>query len=146
MSNKMTSVDKARGLLKKLFRTENADLDFGIYRIMNFKRAEIERFIDKDLIEIAEVEFKEFTKTGTTELEKELEKRKKEINNFVPGTIGEDWVVLKNHDLPKVKEFVRVLEEYRTASVSEEQVQDVFNHVFEFFSRYYEDGDFIPRT
>jgi adenine-specific DNA-methyltransferase len=146
MSGGMRSVDKARGLLKQLFRTENADLDFGIYRIMNFKRVEIERFIDKDLIEVAEAEFKEFARAGAAELEKELENRKKEINDFVPGTIGEDWVILKNHDLPKVKEFIGALEEYRAASVSEEQVQDVFNHVYEFFSRYYEDGDFIPRT
>ncbi len=146
MSSGMRSADRARGLLKQLFRTENADLDFGIYRIMNFKRAEIERFIDKDLIEAAEAEFKEFAGAGAAELENELEKRKREINDFVPGTIGEDWVVLKNHDLPKVKEFIGVLEEYRAASLSEEQVQDVFNHVYEFFSRYYEDGDFIPRT
>ena len=140
------SVDKARGLLKRLFRTENADLDFGIYRIMNFKRAEVERFIDEDLIEAAETEFKEFAKASSVELEKELERRKKEINEFVPGTISDDWVVSKNRELPKVQEFIGVLEEYRAASVSEEQVQDVFNHVYEFFSRYYEDGDFIPRT
>jgi adenine-specific DNA-methyltransferase len=146
MSGVMRSVDKARDLLKQLFRTKNADLDFGIYRIMNFKRAEIERFIDQDLIEAAEVEFKEFARAGSAELERELERRKREINDFVPGTIWEDWKVLKNHDLPKVKEFLGVLEEYRAASVSEEQVQDVFNHVYEFFSRYYEDGNFIPRT
>jgi len=144
--SEMRSVDRARGLLKRLFRTENADLDFGIYRIMNFKRDEIERFIDEDLIEVAEAEFKEFARVGAAELERELERRKREINDFVPGTIGEDWEVLKNHDLPKVKEFIEVFEEYRTASLSEEQIQDVFNHVYEFFSRYYEDGDFIPRT
>jgi len=144
--SEMESVDRARGLLKRLFRTENADLDFGIYRIMNFKRGEIERFIDEDLIEVAEAEFKEFARAGAEELESELERRKREINDIVPGTIGEDWEVLRNHDLPKVGEFVGVLEEYRAASVSEEQVQDVFNHVYEFFSRYYEDGDFIPRT
>jgi len=140
------SVEKARSLLKQLFRTENADLDFGIYRIMNFKRAEVERFIDEELIKAAEAEFKELARAEASELEEELERRKKEINEYVPGTIGEGWEVLNNHDLPKVKEFLEVLEEYQTASVTEEQVQDVFNHVYEFFSRYYEDGDFIPRT
>jgi len=145
MSIETKSVEKARNLLMQLFRTEYSDLDFGIYRIMNFKRAEIDRFIDKDLIEAAESEFKEFSKVGAAELEKELEKRKTEINKFVPGTIRDDWEVLKNSDLPKVKEFVRVLEEYNSTIISEEQIQDVFNHVYEFFSRFYDDGDFIPR-
>ncbi len=36
-------------LLRKLFQFDCADLDFGIYRIMNYKRAVIERFISKDL-------------------------------------------------------------------------------------------------
>lgn len=145
MSEEIKSIDKAKNLLKQLFRTENADLDFGIYRIMNYKRAEIDKFIDKDLIEEAEAEFKEFSKVGTAEFEKELKKRKTEINEIVPDTIGEDWEILKNHDLPKVKEFVGVYREYEAASVSEEQIQDVFNQVHEFFSRYYCNGDFIPQ-
>jgi adenine-specific DNA-methyltransferase len=38
-------------LLRRLFQFASADLDFGIYRIMNFKRGAIEKFIEKDLIE-----------------------------------------------------------------------------------------------
>jgi hypothetical protein len=41
-------------LLKELFQFENADLDFGIYRIMNHKRAEIRRFLDEGLPGIVE--------------------------------------------------------------------------------------------
>jgi len=33
-----------------MFQFENEDLDFGIYRVMNYKRREIERFIERDLI------------------------------------------------------------------------------------------------
>lgn len=145
MTIESKSVDKAKSLLKQLFRSDNTDLDFGIYRIMNFKRAEIEKFINKDLIETAETEFKEFVKVGSAELEKNLEKLKAEINGVIPGTIDDDWNVVKNRDSPRVKEFLTVLDEYKSASVSEEQIQDVFNHIFEFFSRYYVDGDFIPK-
>ena len=38
-------------LLKELFLFECADLDFGIFRIMNQKRTVIERFIEKDLLD-----------------------------------------------------------------------------------------------
>jgi adenine-specific DNA-methyltransferase len=143
--SELKSIDKARSLLKRLFRTDNSDLDFGIYRIMNFKRNEIDRFIDNDLMAYAEDEFKEFTKVNSVEIEKALEKRKNEINDFVPGSINDDWSVLMNQDLPKVKEFLELRKNHEAASVSEEQVQDVFNHVHEFFTRYYDDGDFISR-
>ena len=45
----MTPRENFQGLLKKLFQFDNAELDFGIYRIMNHKRAVIERFIETDL-------------------------------------------------------------------------------------------------
>ena len=37
--------------LKEIFQFEKEDLDFGIYRIMNYKRKEIENFIEKELID-----------------------------------------------------------------------------------------------
>lgn len=40
---------RLQDLLRELFQFENADLDFGIYRIMNYKRAEIRRFVEERL-------------------------------------------------------------------------------------------------
>ena len=36
---------KFQGLLRELFQFDCADLDFGIYRIMNHKRDVVERFV-----------------------------------------------------------------------------------------------------
>ena len=36
---------KLKTLLRELFQFDAADLDFGIYRIMNQRRAEIESFV-----------------------------------------------------------------------------------------------------
>ena len=43
--------EKLREKLREIFQFESEDLDFGIYRIMNCKRKEIEEFIEKELIE-----------------------------------------------------------------------------------------------
>lgn len=43
------SLAKFQELLRELFQFDCADLDFGIYRIMNHKRDVIERFIAQDL-------------------------------------------------------------------------------------------------
>ncbi len=43
------AVDKFQMLLRELFQFDCADLDFGIYRIMNHKRGAIEKFIATEL-------------------------------------------------------------------------------------------------
>jgi len=42
------NLEKLKQLLAELFQLDQADLDFGIYRIMNAKRAEIMRFLEND--------------------------------------------------------------------------------------------------
>ena len=42
---------KLQTLLRELFQFDSADLDFGIYAVMNHKRAEVERFIEHDLLD-----------------------------------------------------------------------------------------------
>jgi len=45
-----TPREKFQKLLRELFQFNCADLDFGIYRIMNHTRAVIEQFIEKNLL------------------------------------------------------------------------------------------------
>ncbi len=42
--------ERFQNLLRKLFQFDAADLDFGIYRILNQKRAVIEDFIERGLL------------------------------------------------------------------------------------------------
>ena len=46
--NKENSVEQLKDFLKEMFQFNANDLDFGIYRIYNLKRKEIEDFIDGD--------------------------------------------------------------------------------------------------
>ena len=45
----MIPLERFQELLRELFQFDCADLDFGIYRIMNYKRDVIEKFITQDL-------------------------------------------------------------------------------------------------
>ena len=49
-------IEKFQGLLRELFQFDCADLDFGIYRIMNHKRDVVERFITTKLPETVNAE------------------------------------------------------------------------------------------
>ena len=146
ISKMESSREKVRRLLRELFQFDAQDLDFGIYRILNFRRKEIERFIEEDLIRAVEAEFKEYAKAGMGELQKEVEMLKAEIiRDFGEGTIDERGRVRKHEDAPKIKGYVKKGEELKSAEVSEAQMNEVFNHIYEFFSRYYDKGDFISK-
>ena len=100
--------EKVKGLLKELFQFDNQDLDFGIYRIMNFKRKEIEKFIDEGLIAAAEKQFKDFSQVGLDTVRCEVEKLKSEIiRDFGVGTIDEQGRIRKNEDAPKIRDYVK---------------------------------------
>ena len=43
------SLQKLQNLLQQLFRADAADLDFGIYCIINYRRDQIQNFIDEKL-------------------------------------------------------------------------------------------------
>lgn len=138
--------EKVKSLLKELFQFDVQDLDFGIYRIMNFKRNEIEKFIDHDLIAAAEKEFEEYSKTDLSGLQREVDRLKAEIErDFGEGTIDGDGEVRKNKEAPKVREYLQKKDESRAVGITQEQKHEVFNHVYEFFSRYYDKGDFLSK-
>lgn len=44
----MDTISRFQSLLYELFQFEASDLDFGIYRILNYKRDQIEKFIKGD--------------------------------------------------------------------------------------------------
>lgn len=58
--------------MSELFQLDNADLDFGIYRIMNLRRDELHRFIDKDLLDAVAKGFEEIKKGESHHILEEL--------------------------------------------------------------------------
>ena len=140
------SREKVKRLLKELFQFDMQDLDFGIYRIMNFKRKEIEKFIEDDLIKAAKEEFRKYAQVGMVDLQRKVDKLQVEIiRDFGGGTIDAQGNVKKHEDAPKIKEYLNRLKELGDAKLTQAQIDDVFNHIYEFFSRYYDKGDFLSK-
>jgi len=117
-------------LLKELFQIDRPDLDFGIYRIMNQKRDEITKFLDKDLLPQVKQSFAEYGSGGRGDIQAELDEAIKQAQ-----TLGAN-----PDDLPKVKELKEKLE----AAVDVTELEnEVYSHLYNFFRRYYKDGDFL---
>jgi adenine-specific DNA-methyltransferase len=125
---------KLRDLLNELFRFDRSDLDFGIYRIMNLKRDQVQHFIDVDLLPQIHQVLEQTDREQNGDLAAQLEKARDAAK--AAGLTDPD-------EAPKVKEL---LGKYKTGQSTEEQERQVFGHLFEFFRRYYKDGDFIPQA
>ena len=61
--------EKLKGLLQELFQLDQPDLDFGIYRIMHAKSAEVTKFLDEDLLPQVEAAFAQYKTADRSELE-----------------------------------------------------------------------------
>src|SRR3989304_2951337 len=83
----MTSCkEKFQQLLRELFQFDCADLDFGIYRIMNYKRNVIEKFITQDLPKAIADELDRDALADQAQAAKEL----KEVSEQITQTLGRD--------------------------------------------------------
>lgn len=126
----MTNYEKLRGLLAELFQFDQADLDFGIYRIMNQKREEITRFLDRDLLPQVKQTLEEYqsgvSDAGQTELQQAI-KQAQELG-------------IDPDSSPKVQELKAKLGPVLDTATLEDEV---FSHLYDFFRRYYQDGDFV---
>ena len=137
---------KFQDLLRQLFQFDSADLDFGIYRILNYKRQEVDKFIAHRLPQIVEEAFEGYAQTERGSLQKRIEETKKKIlENLGKEAFDEQGQLVKFHETPLGKEYTALLEELAHYQISEDLKTRVYNDLYTFFSRYYEDGDFIAK-
>ena len=122
--------DRLKAILREMFQLDRGDLDFGLYRIMNLKAKEIEAFLEYDLLPQVRGALEENTAGTQAELEKELAETRGQAKN-----LGVDPETTQ-----KVKELKRQLAEAKADLAAE---TDVYNHLANFFARYYNEGDFM---
>jgi len=133
----MPNVEKQRerliSLLKELFQLDQPELDFGIYRIMHARSAEVTQFLDKDLLPQVKQAFAQYRTADKAELEKELAKAIEAAQ-----ALGVD-----PESTQKVKDLrARLASEAVDTGALEAEVYD---HLYSFFRRYYSEGDFLSK-
>ena len=125
--------EKLKTLLKELFQLDQPDLDFGLYRVMHAKSAEVLQFLDHDLLPQVKDAFALYRSADKAELEKELSK----------VIAGVEAAGMNPDDSPKVRDLHdRLNSDAVDIGVLESEVYD---HLYSFFRRYYSEGDFIAR-
>ena len=122
--------ERLKAILREMFQLDRGDLDFGLYRIMNMKAAEIEAFLDRDLL---------------PQVKKQL------------AGIGDDERAAREEALAKARDAARTLgvdpetaprvielkEQLADAKADADAEADVYGYLANFFARYYSEGDFM---
>ena len=125
--------EKLKTLLKELFQLDQPDLDFGLYRILHAKSAEVSQFLDQDLLPQVKAAFAQYKTADKAELEKEL-------SMVIAGV---EAAGMNPDDSPKVKGLrARLTSDAVDIGTLESEVYD---HLYSFFRRYYSEGDFLAK-
>ena len=140
-------VPKFQSLLRELFQFDCADLDFGIYRIMNHKRDAIERFISEELL----ARIASDLDRGALDREAHAAAVLKEARQNVETALGRDKIDADGklddsfHGTPLGQKYLEAQAAAGPGRSRQAVEADTYNHLFTFFNRYYQDGDFISR-
>ena len=146
MIPKYDSLSRLKELFRELFQLDTADLDFGLYRLFRIKRAEIEAFLDKQLPAEVEKAFAFMAEAERQNMQKQVEALARQAREQ-----ADDAILPTGQPNPKysgikaVREYAEACKRLEAAHVSEAERAEVFNQLYAFFSRYYDEGDFIPR-
>lgn len=124
--------EKLIELLRELFQLDQPDLDFGLYRIMHAKSREIEQFINDDLLTIISNAFSGNQADLIAQAKAAYERERQNALDYGgnPDTS------------PKVQQS---LAEYRAVQESQGEDAELYDHLYRFFERYYDGGDFLAR-
>lgn len=128
--NKLESLIKK---LKEIFQIDRPDLDFGIYRVLNTRAIEIEDFLNNKL----QGEVKDILgSTSVIELKRLNSELAEKVKQYKDDGLNPDQV-------PKIIELKNKIAEQKIGL--SEQENTVYSHLLTFFSRYYDQGDFISQ-
>ena len=133
-------------LLRELFQFDRADLDFGIYRIMGYKREVIEHFITAELPAVIKKELEREALGQQAQIEAELDETAKKIKETqVDDAIDDDGNLVKYENTALGKTYIDLQSKLAGGQTLKTLETHIYNHLYTFFRRYYQDGDFISK-
>ena len=125
--------DRLLKKLKELFQLDQPDLDFGFFKIMHAKSMQVQEFIEKDLLKIVA---EAFGQADTIRIENLRQQYEKEIDT------AKEYGSADPENSSKVREAKARWEEAKNTGTGE---GDIYDHLYRFFERYYDAGDFLSR-
>lgn len=132
-------LDRFTKLLKEIFELDKSDLDFGIYRVMNLRKTQIEEFLTQRLPQMVQETLAPFAQGSKEEIRAQIA----EIENTV-AQMGMTVTSL-SEESPMGQKYHALQKQLAEGADLTALETDVYSDLYSFFNRYYEDGDFISK-
>lgn len=127
-------------LMRSIFELDKSDLDFGIYRIMNLRKAKIEEFLTLGLPKKVQETLAPFASNDAQEVKAQLAEIEASARQFGVADIA---------TLPEANPMRQKYQDLQRQLASGTDLAgletDVYSALFSFFNRYYDEGDFISK-
>ena len=146
MTNNNTSLNQLKAFLNQLFQFDSQDLDFGVYKILYYKKKEIANFINQLLVDKVREQLQTLSDDDAKQIKQQLAELEKEdiIKGWLEAEV-EEKKTLEKFGKDKINQYKELKAKATEASVSAETENQIYNHLTLFFSRYYDKGDFISK-
>ena len=121
--------------LREMFRYDSADLNFGIYKVMNQKRNTIDKFLTEELP-------KEINE-GLSPLDHNPHQDK--IHKLITQVDTLSEMNESGRFTSEIEEKQKEIDKLESINYVGAIESEIYSHLLEFFSRYYDEGDFISQ-
>lgn len=146
MTELISPLERLKRFLNELFQFDSQDLDFGVYKILHYKKKEIANFIDKLLVDKVKAELQTLSADEAKQIQEQISEL--EEDDIIKGWLGADESekkTLEKFGKDKINQYQELKAKATESSVSVETQNQIYNHLTIFFSRYYDKGDFISK-
>ncbi len=138
----MSKFNELVAKLSEIFQIDKPDLDFGIYRILNARRAEIDDYLSTRLKAKVETSLAQGAMAQQDSDKQQLIASIKE--EFGKRAFNDSGILIDEAAI--ASDLGQAFIALQTKGVNpEDQQNQVFSHLLTFFSRYYDNGDFISQ-
>ena len=138
----MTKLEELIAKLSELFELDKADLDFGIHRIIKSKHKQVREYLETRLPQQVEKHLGELTAGDSASQLEELQQQV--IGAFGSDAINAAGEISEAYAKTPLGEKYQLIREPSSGVHATGNVEnEVYSHLLEFFSRYYEDADFM---
>lgn len=125
--------DRLKALLKELFQLDKPELDFGLYKIMHAKSQQITQFLDNDLLKEIEAAFGTESAGRVQHAELKVAEAIEQAKSFGAA------------DPEATPPVMQARAAYKLALEGGNTEAEIYDHLYRFFERYYDNGDFLSK-
>ncbi|MCB6502280.1 hypothetical protein LI148_17705 [Colidextribacter sp. 210702-DFI.3.9] len=118
-------------LLKQIFELDKSDLDFGIYRVMNLRKTQIEEFLTQRLPQMVQETLAPFAQGSKEEIRTQMTQIEESV-----AAMGMAVDVLPD-TAPMKQKYVQLKKQLAEGADLSALETDVYSALYSFFNRYY---------